>query len=142
MSKANGLERVVRCTFRKEKVNPIELIKTWWPDADIRHIQYDPNMKAGDRDYWRIEHSAGDGTLLFTIEMLQKALLPLLNKTTYYNQTPKEDLERAIDIKYKIGPIWHSTVFGMIYLRCSTERKYRGQKERVRIPVKCEYVYS
>ena len=99
-------------------------------------------MKAGDRDYWRIEQSGGDGTLIFTIKILQKALLPLLNKTTYYNQTPKADLDRAVDIKYKIGDMWHSTVSGMIYLKCSKGHKYPGQKERVRIPVKCEYVYS
>lgn len=128
--------------FTKQFHNPVELIKQWWPDADISHIEYDPTMKACDRDYWRIEQSGGDGTLTFTIDMLQNALLPLINKTTYYNLTPKEDLARATGIKYKIGKIRHATVFGMIYLRCSTEHKYPGQRERVRIPVKCEYQYS
>lgn len=128
--------------FNKKRHNPIELTRAWWPDANIDHITYDPNMKNKDRDYWRIEESGGDGTLLFTIKMLQKLLLPLINKTTYYNQTPKELLEKAIDIRYTIGDIKHATVFGMVYLRCSKTQKYPGQLERVRIPVKCEYIYK
>jgi len=128
--------------FIRQFHNPVELIKQWWPEADISHIEYDPLMKPCDRDYWRIEQSGGDGTLAFTLEMLQKALLPLVNKTTYYNQTPKEDLARVVDIKYKIGKMRHAKVYGMIFLRCSSTNKYPGLKERVRIPVKCEYVYS
>ena len=127
--------------FKKEYHDPMELIKSWWPDADVSHITYDPNMKASSRDYWRIEQSGGDGTLAFTIEMLQKALLPILNKTTCYQPSAPEDWSKVKDIKYTIGKIRHATVFGKIYLKCSSTRKYLGQKERVRIPVKCEYVY-
>ena len=79
---------------------------------------------------------------MFTIEMLQKALLPLLNKTTFFNGNEPEDWAKVKDIKYTIGKMRHATVFGMIYLKCSKNLKYAGQKERVRIPVKCEYVYS
>ena len=126
--------------FKKQKVNPMELIAQWWPHADVSHIEYDPNMKASDRDYWRIEQSGGDGTLTFTIEMLQKALLPLINKTTSYKGTPEEVLKKVVDIRYKIGDIRWVIVYGMIYLKCSTTQKYHGQRERVRIPVKCEYI--
>ena len=128
--------------FRKELHDPMELIKQWWPDADTSHITYDPNMKSGDRDYWRIEQSGGDGTMLFTIEMLQKALIPLLNKTTSFKGAEPDDWSDVKDIHYTIGKIRHATVFGMIYLKCSKNQKYPGQRERVRIPVKCEYVYS
>lgn len=128
--------------FRKELHDPMELIKTWWPDADVSHITYDPNMKAGDRDYWRIEQTGGDGTMTFTIEVLQKALIPLLNKSTFARKTEPKDWSKVRDIKYTIGKIRHVTVFGMILLRCSKTHKYPGQRERVRIPVKCEYAYS
>ena len=128
--------------FRKELLDPMELIKQWWPDADVSHITYAPDMKGSERDYWRIEESGGDGTLLFTIEMLQKALLPLLNKTTCFKGSEPEDWAKVKDIKYTIGKIRHATVFGMIYLKCSKSHKYPGLRERVRIPVKCEYVYS
>ena len=127
--------------FKKELHNPMELIKEWWPDADISHITYDSNMKSDERDYWRIEQSGSDGTVAFTIEMLQKALIPLLNKTTFSKITAPEDWGKVKDIKYTIGNIRHATVFGMIYLQCSKTNKYPGQRERVRIPVKCEYVY-
>lgn len=123
-------------SFIKQKHNPIELIKQWWPNADISHIEYDPDMKASDRQYWRVEQSGGDGTLLFTIEMLQKALLPLINKTTSYKPTIPCT---PCDIKYKIGDMRHVIVFGIVELRCG---KYPGQRERVRIPVRCEYIFD
>lgn len=61
----NPVDAVVMCNFRKEKHNPIELIKKWCPDANIDHIIYDQNMKNRDRDYWRIEQSGGDCNTLF-----------------------------------------------------------------------------
>jgi hypothetical protein len=124
---------------KREYHNPMELIKQWWPDADVSHITYDPEMRDKDRDYWRMEQSGGDGTLLFTIQMLQSALLPLLNKSTYFKRN-EPDWSKVKDIRYTIGKMRHVTVFGMVWLRCSTTSKYPGQKERVRIPVKCEYV--
>lgn len=133
--------KIVRCEmkeqssrFTKQTHDPIELIKGWWPNADVSHIEYDPGMKASDREYWRIEQSGGDGTLLFTIEMLQKALLPLINKTTSYKPTAPDV---PCDIRYTIGSMRHVTVFGIVELRCG---RYPGQRERVRIPVRCEYI--
>ncbi len=43
------------------------------------------------------------------------------------------------EIKYTIGNMRHVTVFGKVELGYGG--KYPGQKERVRIPVKCEYAY-
>ena len=126
--------------FKKQKHNPIDLIKSWWPEADMRHIEYDPNMKDDDRDFWMIRQSGGDGTHMFTIEMLQKALAPIVNMRSYCKDSEPKDWSKVKSIKYKIGPIRHATVFGMIQLRCSSDRKYPGQRERVRMPVKCEYV--
>lgn len=126
-------------SFRKQKHNPIELIKKWWPDADIRHIEYDPSLIKGE--YEIIRQSGGDGTMLFTIQMLQEALLPILRMESLFKPKIPENLEKVKAIHYKIGPIKHAQVFGMIYLRCSKTQKYPGQRERVRIPVICEVVF-
>lgn len=120
-------------SFSKRYHNPIELIKDYWPEADISHIEYDPSMKKGD--YQIVRQSGGDGTLLFTIQMLQKALLPLVNMSSFFKPNAPKSWDNVKSIKYKIGPIKHATVFGMVYLRCSKTNKYPGQRERVRIPV-------
>lgn len=124
--------------FKKLRHNPVELIKRYWPEADMSHIEYNPDMKGCDRDYWRIESTGHDGTLAFTEQMLQKALIPLMNKSTYYNQTPKEILDEVKDIRYIIGDMRHAVVFGEAELKCGG--LYPGLKESVKIPVKCEYI--
>lgn len=124
--------------FKREKHNPIELMKMWWPDADLSHITYDPKMKASDREYWRIEESGGDGTLSFTIEMLQKALLPIINMCSTCKRTEPKDWRLVKGMKYTIGDMRHATVYGKVELRCGG--KYHGQLERVRFPVRVEYI--
>lgn len=126
--------------FTKAIHNPMEMIKEWWPDADISHIEYDPTMKRKDRQYWRIEQCGGDGTLLFSIDMMQKLLLRILNKDSWHIPSLPEDQSTVKDIKYTIGNISHATVFGKVELKCGG--KYPGQCERVRMPVKCEYIYK
>ena len=123
-------------SFSREKHNPLELIQKWWPDADVSHIEYDPNMVRGY--YSIIRQSVGDGTLLFTIQMMQEALLPLVNQQSFYKKNPPDDWSVVTGIKYKIGAMKHATVCGMMFLKCSKEHKYPGQRERVRIPVICE----
>lgn len=127
-------------SFRKERHNPIELMRTWWPDADLSHIDYDPDMKKGE--YNIIRQSGGDGTMAFTIEMLQKTLLPIVNKQSFYKPKEPDDWGKVKNIRYKIGPIRHAICFGMIYLKCSKEHKYPGQRERVRMPVCCDIIVT
>lgn len=124
--------------FKKEYHNPLDLIKNFWPNADTSHIEFDPKMKANERDYWRIDQSGGDGTLLFTVEMLQKCLLPIVNKTSYCKAT-EPDWSKVKGVKYIVGKMRHVTVYGLIELKCGG--KYSGLRERVRFPVKCEYLY-
>jgi hypothetical protein len=126
--------------FTKELHDPMKLFEAWWPNVDVSHITYDPDMKASEREYWRIEQSGGDGTAMFTIEMLQKTLVPFLNRSTSYIPTNPEIWDDVKEIKYTIGKIRHVTVFGAVELRCGGT--YQGQRERVRIPVRCEYVCS
>tara|TARA_R110000744_G_scaffold349568_1_gene455221 strand:+ start:43 stop:426 length:384 start_codon:yes stop_codon:yes gene_type:complete len=124
--------------FKKEKHNPIKLIKTFWPNANVEHITYDPKLKKGE--YNIIRQCGGDGTLAFTFEMLQKGLIDIVNGRSFFKKT-EPDWDKVKYIKYTVGDMKHATVYGMIKLKCSKTQKYTGQKERIRMPVKCEYVY-
>ncbi len=124
--------------FKKEKHNPLELIKNFWPEANVDHITYDQKLTKGDFNV--VRQSDGDGTLLFTLEMLQKGLIGIVNMESFC--TSKEpDWGKVKSIRYIVGDIRHVTVFGMLKLRCSETQKYPGQRERIRMPVKCEYIY-
>lgn len=125
--------------FKKERHNPIDLIKKFWPDANTDHITYDPELKKGE--YNIIRQCGGDGTLMFTLEMLQKGLIGIVNGNSFFKKT-EPDWSRLIGIKYTVGGMKHVTVFGMLKLRCSETQKYPEQRERIRMPVKCEYVYE
>ena len=125
--------------FKREYHNPIELIKRFWPEANVSHITYDPNLREGDFNI--IRQSGGDGTLLFTLQMLQKGLLGIVNMQSFHKPT-EPDWSKVKGVKYTVGKMRHVTVYGMIKLRCSESRKYPGLRERIRMPVKCEYIYK
>jgi hypothetical protein len=126
-------------TFKKQTHNPIDLIKRFWPEADVSHITYDPKLKKGDFNV--IRQSGGDGTLTFTLEMLQKGLIGIVKMESFCKSKEPSDWSKVKAIKYTVGSMRHATVYGMINLRCSSEHKYPGQRERIRMPVKCEYIY-
>ena len=126
-------------SFSRDYHDPIKLIKMYWPDADIGHIEYDPDMKPSEAEYYKIKQSTHDGTMLFTHELLQELLVSLVNMSTHYTPTEPKDFSKVEKIKYKIGKIRHSIVFGMVNIN---GRKMPGQKERVRLYVKCEYVFK
>jgi hypothetical protein len=126
--------------FKKERHNPIELMKLWWPYTDLSHIDYDPAMKKGE--YNIIRQSGGDGTAIFTIQMLQETLLPIVNKQSFFIPKEPSDWSKVKNLRYKIGPMLHATCFGMINLKCSKDRKYPGLRERVRMPVCSYFIYT
>jgi hypothetical protein len=129
--------------FSRQKHNPLELIEAYWPGADVSHIAYDESMSSGSGDYDIIRQSGGDGTLSFTVQMIQEALLPVVNSHSFAtNKVQKVDFEKPGKVQYRIGPMSHSQVFGMIYLGCSETQKYPGQRERVRMPVVSDFVYE
>jgi hypothetical protein len=126
--------------FQRVTHNPIELMQKLWPDLKQDHIIYDENMKNADRDYWVIRQTGHDGTLYFTYEMFMKAFIELLQKQAYTKSNPP-DFKNLKDIRYTVGPMKHVTVFGDVYLKASSEHKYPGQRERVRMAVKVDYIY-
>lgn len=129
-------------SFNKEIHNPKELIAHLWPDADSSHITYDENFNNVDRDYYVRRQTAHDGTLMFTYEMFGKAFIELMNKRAFAAKRPPDSTKQLVDIKYVVGPMKHVTVFGKIKLNCSETELYMGQKERVKMAVKVEYVYQ
>lgn len=56
-----------------------------------------------DGEFKIIRGSSHDGTLLFTIENVQKALLPLVNMECFYNKNPIK--EETKSLKYKVGKL-------------------------------------
>ncbi len=122
----------------RAKHNPIELIEYFWPGVLVGHITYDPELRRGD--YNIIRQCGHDGTLTFTHEMLMKGLVDIARGTSFCKKTEPADWSRVKHIEYVVGPMRHVTVFGMVYLKCSKTQKYPGQRERIRMPVKCEYV--
>ena len=126
--------------FSRYRHNPIELMRSWWPDADLSHITYNPDLHRGQ--YTIIRQCEGDGTCLFTVQMLQDALYGIATMQSFFKQEPPENGLLIERVEYEIGSLNHATVFGMIYLRGSKNRKYPGQKERVRMPVNCKFVYA
>jgi len=122
--------------FQKEYHNPIELIKKFWPDAPTNHITYDPKMRRGQ--YNVIRQAAHDGTLLFTMNILQETLVAIVNGQSFFKKTEPDNLGRVKYIQYIVGPMRHAIVFGKVKLN---NRKLPGLRERIRMPVKCEYIY-
>lgn len=130
------LSQVKIMNFTRQYHNPLELIEQWGRNnVDLSHIEYDPTLKHGQ--YSIIRQCGHDGTLFFTVEMMQKALLPLINKQSYWKKNTPKNWDDVIDIRYKIGRMKHATVFGKVKLQCGT---YPGQRERIRIPVICEII--
>ena len=125
--------------FKRERHNPVELIKEFWPDAPVNHITYDPEMLEGE--YNVIRQTTSDGTLAFTLEMLQRGLIEIVNMQSLCIPTKPKDWSKVKAIKYTLGKMRHATVFGNVNLPCSSTRKYPGQRERIRMPVKCEYIF-
>ncbi len=125
--------------FKRLKRNPIELIESFWPGANHSHITYDESLKMRRGQFDIIRQCGGDGTLTFTLEMLQKVLINPMNMESHCTRDDV-DFDNLIKIKYTIGPIYHSTVYGDIELKCGG--KYPGQRDRARMPVICEYIYK
>lgn len=124
--------------FTRERHNPIDVIKYLWPTANLKHITYEKNLRVGDFNV--VRQCGHDGTLMFTIEMFGEGLINIVNRIASPKNNPP-DVEKLKGVLYTIGDIKHVTVFGDLKLKCSETQSYAGQRERIRMPVKCEYIY-
>ena len=96
------------------------------------HVSYDPGV---EQQYFLRRGARHDGTRIFTIELLGRALLELANGTTYYK--PMGAPSTARQIRYTIGRIRFISCEQMVDLPCGRQP---GLRERVVIPVRCEWV--
>jgi hypothetical protein len=125
--------------FSRNRINPIHAIKGTWPKADVSHITLDPSLREGD--FQVIREMQSDGTLVFTHQLLQEALVNIVNGNSY-KKTADVDWDNLLQIKYTVGEMRMATVYGLVHLNCSKTNKYSGQRERVKMWVKCEYAYK
>ena len=102
----------------------------------VDHIKYDNSIN-DNFQYQIIRGSTHDGTLLFTKQLIDKALIRLINKESYCKGTITEDeLKDLKDVKYTIGDI-------KLDSEQTTDYKYGdGIKETVSIPVNVEYIFD
>lgn len=122
--------------FSRSTFNPLERIKQLWPEAKTDHITYDEKLIKGD--YYIIRQCGGDGVHLFIIEMMEKALINLVNMISCHTSNVND--KNIIGFNYIVGKGKHSTVYCKLKLKCGGT--YQGQRDRVRIPVKCIPIYK
>lgn len=92
----------------------------------LQHIQYDEKVN-DEYDYQIIRQSTHDGTMLFTKNVIQEALIPLMKKESCHVDYVNKGVK---DISYLVGNI---TV--------ETEYKVNKQVDTIKIPVKCNYTF-
>lgn len=123
--------------FKKEKLNPVDVLRDQF-GITCDHITYDPDMKKSGCQFQVIRQCSHDGTMLFTSELLADTLRGIANMQTYSKSIAPE-FGRLVAIKYIVGPIWLSTVYGVVDFPAGT---YPGERQRTRMCVVCEYVYA
>lgn len=109
--------------WSRQRLNPVDQLKMLGLPCD--HITYDPKLRRGEYDI--IRGSTHDGTLIFTRELISKALINLADRSSYYK--PKGWKE---GMRYRVGPVRIATVFGTVNLPCG---RFPGERQRVTIPV-------
>ncbi len=123
----------------REKINPIDIMKSFWPGIDLSHIEYCPNMLKKDGDvnqYYIVRQSSHDGTHCFSQELLILALEGLVYKFSCHKS--QNDIICS-GVKYKIGPVKSLGIFGRVNLPCG---RFPGVRQRVRILVQSEPTYE
>lgn len=96
------------------------------------HIVFDPNLKPQYRIRRASKH---DGTTLFSMELMQKALTPLFDLSSYYK--PMGEPPPGMRPTYTIGRIKRFSVYGRVKVPAG---EIFGERECVVIPVRCDYV--
>lgn len=120
--------------FKKECFTIDEVCKIHGIETP-KHITVNKKLsRLNEGQFDIVRQFSHDGTLMFTKELLGKAIENLVNKTAYYKG---DNMDGVTDIEYEIGLISLVTVFGVVDLPAG---RYLGEKQRVRIPVKCKLI--
>lgn len=118
----------------REYFNPTEWVRQQGFVYGFDHITFDPKLVP---EYRVIRGSAHDGTLLFTNELIYAALTPLVLMQSYYKDTEPRDWTTVDMLRYTVGFARRAVVYGKVKVPVGC---IYGQRERVCIPVRCEYV--
>ena len=120
--------------WKRERWQTKNVMESVFPGVNHDHILFDPDIKRGQ--YWRFQQTTHDGTAIFTIEAVQKLLLPLICRTSFYKGDPPNENRQDL-IRYRVGWINHAVVYGRVLV--SDDVELDGLKERFRIRVICEH---
>lgn len=123
--------------FSRIKLNPLDVVRDQF-GVELNHITYDPSLRKADCHYQVIRQCAHDGTMMFTCDLLAETLHNLIKMESYAKKSPP-NFSKLVAIKYTVGPLWLSTVYGQVQLPAGT---YPGEIQRTRMRVACEYVYA
>lgn len=116
--------------WTREKIDPIKLMESFGFPHD--HVTYDLTLRKGD--YSIIRQQIHDGTMIFTHDLLRQIVGPVAFKRSFWKNQEKEFDSAAGRVKYVVGPVKLSTVFGKVDLPIG---HYPGQRERARMAVRC-----
>lgn len=101
------------------------------PPEAYSHIVVNPALsRLSGAQYDVIRQSTHDGSGNFTEELIKDVLAPLVMKYSFYKPIDKKP------IRYEVGLLRWSIVYGDVDLPAG---RMRGQKERMRLPVRCIY---
>lgn len=120
------------------KLNPMDRLKEILSYNKIEgvpdYITYDENVN-NDFDYELTASSSHDGTILFTLSLIEKVMVAFLNKQVI-DPSKMSEVNKLNDIKYSIGDITIESEYGV------KVKHFTGMKDTLKIPVKFEYVYK
>lgn len=123
--------------FLKEYINPKDVFSGLGIKVP-EYITINPDLsKKNGATIEIIRQNGHDGAASFEWELLVDTIKNVANRVTYDTRIP---IDGAIDIRYEIGLIRRVTVFGLVTL--GNGRKYPGEKQRTRMPVKCIIKYK
>jgi hypothetical protein len=119
--------------FSRHKLNPVEQLQRLdWPS---KHVTFDPTLKHGT--YFVRRGTAHDGTLIFSDELIRRALVEIAKRQGYW-KGEEPDWSKLRGIRYRVGWMKVAIVYGMVDLPIG---RYPGQRESIRMWVVPEYVY-
>lgn len=118
---------------KTELINPIELISKmierngYGKNLVLGHVNYNQLINS-DFDFEIIRSTTHDGTLVFTMNILEEVLLPIINKNAVHADYRNKPLK---DINYEIGDIKLVSTF-------QNNKKH----DTASLPIKCQYIYE
>jgi hypothetical protein len=99
-------------------------------------------LKDFEPDYFRVETSKHDGTLIFTKELFIKLLNPIIFGESYYTENLPDDFKDNplfYNLEYIVGDIYYFKDFG---IKNINNNNWHGLEEVLVMPVKINYIKS